>query len=142
MRPSLPSPIFGFLRRRASFHVGAALLAAACGSSPPPAAPAAPIVADPPAELRGMVEECDAMVAALRTFQACPNLEEEDRQDLEAWIERAHQDFAAGRKANAAPDAQNAIALACLRATRAVTAATERCQAGPPPKDAWYPRSR
>lgn len=142
MRPTLPSPIFGFLRRGARFHVGAALLLAACGRSAPPVAPGAPIVADPPAELRGMVEECDAMIGALQAFQQCPHLEDEDRQDLEAWIERAHKDFAAGRKANASPDAQNAIALACLRATRAVTAATERCQAGPPPKDAWYPRGR
>ena len=142
MRPSLPSPIFGFLRRRARFRFAAALVAAGCGGSPPPPGPAPAIVAEPPAELRGMTEECDAMIAALRAFQACPNLQTEDRQDLEAWIERARRDFTAGRKADPAPDAQNAIALACLRATRSVAAATERCQAGAPPKDAWYPRGR
>jgi hypothetical protein len=142
MRPTLPSPIFGILRSWAWFRVGAALLLVGCARSAPPVAPGAPIEAAPPAELRGMVEECDAMIAALEAFRGCPHLAEEDRLDLEAWIERAHKDFAAGRKANPSPEAQDAIALACQRATRSVAAATERCQAGPPPKDAWYPRGR
>lgn len=113
-----------------------------CTRAPPRAAPGPAIAADPPVELRGMVEECDALVGALSTFKTCPNLEPEDRRDLDAWIERASRDFAAGRKAEPAPDAQKAIAMACLRATRSVEAATERCLAGPRPKDGWYQRRR
>jgi hypothetical protein len=85
-----------------------------------------------------MVEECDALTSALSTFKACPNLESSDRGDLDRWIERAGKDFAAGRKANPEPNAQRAIALACFRATLSVQAATERCIAGPRPKDSWW----
>ena len=85
-----------------------------------------------------MVEECDALTLALSTFKACPNLELADREDLDNWIERAGKDFTAGRKANPEPNAQKAIALACSRATRSVQAATERCLAGPRPKDSWW----
>jgi hypothetical protein len=92
--------------------------------------------------LRGMVEECDAMIGALTTFKRCPNLDEVDRADLDDWIERAAKDFAAGRKAKPEPNAQAAIAMACLRATHSVEAATERCLAGPKPKDGWYLRGR
>jgi len=81
-----------------------------------------------------MTQECDAMVAALETFRACPNLEEEDQRDLEAWIERAQKDFAAGRKVELEPPAQAAIARSCRRATNSVAAATERCRAGKKPR--------
>ena len=89
-----------------------------------------------------MVEECEAMIGALTAYKTCPNLDDFDRQDLDAWIERANRDFAAGRKADPERNAQQAIAMACVRATRSVQAATERCQAGPKPKDAWYLRRR
>jgi hypothetical protein len=88
-------------------------------------------------KLRGMVEECDAMTTAIQSFQTCKNLEKDDRRDLDAWLDRAQKDFAAGRKANPEPNAQQAIALACHRATMSVQAANERCIAGPRPKDAW-----
>ncbi len=84
--------------------------------------------------LGSMTEECDAMVAALATFRACPNLDEDNQRDLDAWTERANADFTAGRKATLAPDAQQAIAHACRRATASVGAATERCKAGKRPK--------
>lgn len=74
------------------------------------------------------------MVTALETFRACQNLDADHRDNLEAWIERANKDFAAGRKVTLAADAQQAIALACHRASASVTAATERCRAGRPPK--------
>lgn len=74
------------------------------------------------------------MVTALATFRACPNLDEDNQHDLEAWIERANKDFTAGRKVTLAPDAQQAIAHACRRATNSVSAATERCHAGRSPK--------
>jgi hypothetical protein len=74
------------------------------------------------------------MVASLTTFRACPNLDEDNQRDLEAWIERANHDFTAGRKVTLAADAQQAIALSCRRATNSVIAATARCRAGRPPK--------
>jgi hypothetical protein len=111
-----------------------AIVLGACTRSQPPVAPGPPITADPPLALKSMTEECDAMVAALGTFRACPNLDEDNQQDLEAWIERATRDFAAGRKVTLAADAQQAIALACRRGTNSVIAATERCHAGPRPK--------
>ncbi|MFN0250624.1 MAG: hypothetical protein ACKV2T_27335 [Kofleriaceae bacterium] len=131
MRLILPSPAFRFLLAFGS-------IAAACSNPPPPVQPGPPIGADPPPSLRGMVEECDALTSALASFKECPNLELRDREDLDQWIERAGKDFAAGRKANPEPNAQRAIALACFRATRSVHAATERCLAGPPPKDSWW----
>jgi hypothetical protein len=101
---------------------------------PPPKAPGPPIVADPPIELRAMNEECDAMVAALQTWAACPNLNDRERESVEAWIERANEDFAAGRKIELDADSQRAIAAACHRATRTIGAATERCSAGKTPE--------
>lgn len=81
-----------------------------------------------------MTVECDAMLAALQTFHACPNLDEDDQHDVEAWIERAQKDFAAGRKVELEPPAQAAIARNCRRATNSVEAATERCRAGKKPR--------
>lgn len=111
-----------------------AIVIGACARSQPPVAPGPPITADPPIALESMTAECDAMIAALSTFRACTNLDEDNRQDLEAWIERANQDFTAGRKVTLAADAQQAIALACRRGTNSVIAATERCHAGRRPK--------
>jgi hypothetical protein len=112
----------------------------ACSHPQPAVAPGPVIAADPSVSLRSMEVECDAMVTALAAWRTCPNLDDTDRQDLDFWIERAQQDFAAGRKAKPEANAQQAIALACFRATRSVEAAAERCHAGPPPKDAWYGR--
>ncbi len=109
---------------------------AACGHSdpPPPVTPAAPLPADPDVTLASMQVECDAMVAALEAYKACPNNEDEDRESLDAWIEIANLDFAASRKANPEPNAQKAIAGACHKATASVKAATQRCEAGKRPK--------
>ena len=74
------------------------------------------------------------MVTALAAFRTCGNLDEDNQHDLDAWIERANADFTAGRKATLAPDAQQAIAQACRRATASVGAAAERCKAGKAPK--------
>ncbi len=132
MRVTLPSPWIEFVR---AAGLSAILMASACGGSQqPPVTPGPPIAADPPMTLQSMTEECDAMVAALATFRACPNLDEDNQQDLDAWIERASSDFTAGRKVKLEPDAQQAIAHACRRATSSVIAATERCKAGKPPK--------
>lgn len=89
-----------------------------------------------------MVIECDGLIAALEGFKRCPNLDADDVGDLDGWIQRAHKDFAAGRKAKPEPNAQRAIALACFRATTSVEAATERCNAGPKRKDVTYGSER
>ena len=135
MRRSLPRASFRFVL------VASAALAA-CSHPQPRVAPGPVIAADPSVAVRGMEVECDAMVTALAAWKTCPNLDDADREDLDFWIERARRDFAAGRKAKPEANAQQAIALACFRATKSVEAATERCQAGPPPKDAWYGRQR
>lgn len=116
-----------------------ALLATAwlmsCRRDPAPVAPGVPIPAAQEVALGTMDAECDGLLGALATYKACPNLDEEDQLDLDAWIERAEQDFAAGKKANPDPSAQQAIAAACRKATASVRAANERCHSGPKPVD-------
>jgi hypothetical protein len=122
------------LTARRSFLLAWAL-AACVRKDPPPAVPAPPLPADPEVQLASMQVECDGMVGALAAFKACPNHEERDRNEIEGWIESANRSFAASRKANPEPNAQKAIAAACRKATDSVKAATERCHAGPRPKD-------
>ena len=110
-------------------------LAAACHGEPPPVAPGEPIAAPAEVTLGTMEVECEALLTALGLYKECPNLDEDDRYDIDAWRERAEQDFAAGKKANPEPNAQRAIAAACRKAVASVTAANERCHAGPPPRD-------
>ena len=74
------------------------------------------------------------MVAALADYKACKNLDPNEVDSLEGWIETANRNFAAGRKTEIEPNAQRAIAAACHRATASVKAAHERCRAGPRPK--------
>lgn len=117
------------------FAAAAAVAVAGCArKDPPPVRPAPPLAADPEVALDTMQVECDGMVAALGAFRACPNQDDEDREAIDAWIERANRDFAASRKANPEPNAQKAIAAACRKATESVKAATERCAAGPRPR--------
>jgi hypothetical protein len=123
------------LTARASAFLAWALAACAHrGVPPPPGVPTPPLPADPEVKLESMQVECDAMLGALATFKDCPNHDEDDRELVDAWVERANQDFAAGRKANPEPNAQKAIAAACRKAADSVKAATERCLAGPRPK--------
>lgn len=104
---------------------------------PPTVTPAKPLPADPDVDLGTMDVECDGMVVALATFRACPNLEDDDKEDLDDWIASANRAFTAGKKAKPEPNAQKAIAAACHKATDSVKAATERCQAGKRPKADW-----
>lgn len=108
---------------------------AGCHGEPPPVAPGEPIPAPPEVSLGTMDAECDGLIAALTTYRQCPNLDEDDRADIDAWIEEAQRDFAAGKKANPEPNARHAIAAACHKATTSVTAANERCHAGPKPRE-------
>jgi hypothetical protein len=102
----------------------------ACHRDPPPVAPGEPIAAPPEVALGTMEAECDGLLVALARYKECPNLEEDDKDDIDAWIERTQQDFAAGKKSNPEPNAQRAIAAACHKAISSVAAATERCHAG------------
>ena len=74
------------------------------------------------------------MLAALTAWRGCPNLDEDARTDLDAYIERTNLDFVAGRKVTLEANAQQAIAMACRRGANSVIAATERCRAGKPPR--------
>ena len=141
MRVTLPRP--GRKNRAVRSLLGVVLIAVvACGPKQPPAPPPGPVIpADPEVNLRDMVLECDGLIAALHQYKNCKNLDDEDQQDLDNWIDRARKDFAAGRKATPPEaNAQRAIALACFRATKSVEAASERCAAGPRPKDVTYGR--
>lgn len=112
------------------------LAVSACAlRDPPSVTPATPLPADPVIQLQPMQAECDSMVGALEAYKACPNLEPEDIEDLDAWIETANRNFAASRKAAPEENAQHAIAAACRKATDSVKAAALRCAAGPRPKE-------
>jgi hypothetical protein len=113
--------------------LAASLCWGCAGHDPPPVAPGEPIPPAPEVTLGTMDAECDGLISALATYKACPNLVDDDRWDIDAWSERAQQDFAAGKKAKPEPNAQHAIAAACHKAIAAVLAATERCHAGPRP---------
>jgi len=101
---------------------------------PPTVTPATPLTAEPAIHFASMQVECDAMMSALATYKACPNLEPADVEDLDAWIEAAERNLAASRKANPEPHAQEAIAAACHKAAESVKAAAARCAVGPRPK--------
>lgn len=132
--------------RRAAFRCGALPLGAlglalalgtalptGCRGEPPPVAPGEPIAAPGEVTLGTMDVECEALLSAFALYKQCPNLDDDDRADIDVWSERARQDFAAGKKANPEPNAQHAIAAACRKAVASVTAAHERCKAGPKP---------
>src|SRR5258706_13686278 len=112
------------------------LVLGGCALRDPPAAvrPAEPLPADPPIELGTMQVECDGLIAALTDYKTCKFLEPDDVESIEAWIDIANRNLAAGRKANPEPNAQKAIAGACHRAASSIKAAHQRCLAGPKPK--------
>jgi len=138
MPPTLPSPAAAFVA--ASSRGGQIILATwlacagACHHDPPPVAPGEPIPATAEVELATMAAECDGLLAALAAYKQCPNLDDDDRWSIDAWTDSAQQAFAAGTKAKPEPNAQRAIAGACHKAIASVTAANERCHAGPKPK--------
>jgi len=140
MPPTLPSLARVFVTaasaRGRRIALAAALALAACGrTAQPPVTPGEPIPAAPEVELGSMDAECERLLAAMATYQACPNLDDDERYGLAQWGERAQRDFAAGKKANPDANAQHAIAAACHKAVATVAAATERCHAGPRPEN-------
>jgi hypothetical protein len=113
----------------------AIVVAGACGKPAPPVPPGPPIPAEPEIAVGTMDAECDGLVIALLAWKSCPNLDEDDRDYIDAWIERAHLDFAASHKAHPDERALHAMAHNCRRATNSVAAATERCSNGPRPRE-------
>lgn len=107
---------------------------AACHSDPPPVAPGEPIAASAEVSLDTMDAECDALLAAFARYKDCPNLDDDDRWNIDAWIKRSEEDLAAGKKAKPDAGAQHAIAAACHKAIASIDAANERCHNGPKPK--------
>lgn len=137
MPPTLPSPPAVFVA--ASSLLGRMIFTtwlgfAACHADPPPVPPGEPIPAAAEVELGTMDAECGGLVSALARYKQCANLDDDDRWSIEAWSDRAQEDFAAGKKANPEPNAQRAIAAACHKAVASVTAANERCHNGPHPQ--------
>jgi hypothetical protein len=125
MVASLPRAVFAIF----------VVVATACAATPPRVAPGPPIPAEPEIAVDTMTVECMALVASLETWKACKNLEDEDRDLIEAWEERAHLDFAAAEKAKPDAKAQHAIAHNCRRAADSIKAATERCANGKKPRE-------
>jgi len=107
---------------------------AACHHADPPVTPGPPLPAEPDIQLASMDEECTAFEKAIASWQACPNLDDDDREWLHAVGDAAEQSFAAGKKGSPDADNQRAIALACRRAAVSIGHATERCNAGPKPR--------
>lgn len=99
-----------------------------------PVEPGPPIPAEPETNLKDMDTECNGVIAALDTYGKCPNLEDGDRDWAQRTIEYAQQGFDAGKKGKPDEPSQKAIAAACHRAAVSIQYATQRCQAGKPPK--------
>ena len=122
MGPTLPR-VFGWI-----------LLAFACHHADPPVAPGPPLPAEPDISVTTMDDECHGLIAALETYQKCPNADNDDRAWARAWIEAAKESIDAGDKAHADAEAQRTMAINCKRAATSVRFADVRCHAGPKPK--------
>lgn len=126
MRPTLP---------RAFGRKALLVLMFGCHHAEMPVAPGDPIPPEPAVAIDTMDKECDALIAAIERYGACPNAEDEDREWTQALVKAARESFEAGKKGNPDAQAQHVIAHACHRAAESMTHATERCNAGkrPPP---------
>lgn len=97
--------------------------------------PGPPMPAEGEIALRSMDEECTALKAALERWFACPNLEDDEKEVIDFYLERHENDFAAGAKVTMEEPAKKSIAVRCRKATDSVVAATERCSNGRRPKE-------
>jgi hypothetical protein len=109
-------------------------MVAACHHADPPVTPGPPLPAEPDIQLGTMEDECGGLQKAIAAWQACPNLDEEDRDWLKSLSAAAEESFAAGRKGKPDEESQRVIALACHRAAVSMQHANERCNAGPKPR--------
>lgn len=129
MPPTLP---------RASRHIfrsfGALVIIAACHHADAPVAPGPPLAAEADLAVDAADKECDGLIAALATFDQCPNADEEDHEWARSWTKAATDAFTAGKKGALDDNALHAMALACRRATISIQAATQRCHAGHRPR--------
>jgi hypothetical protein len=82
-----------------------------------------------------MTDECAGVIKALEAWKECPNADDEEKEYIQAWIERAHLDFAAAEKAQPDDKAQHNIAHTCHKAASSVNAAIERCHNGKRPRE-------
>jgi len=130
MRPTLPSA-----NSRETRSLIGLVLIAACHHEVPPVAPGPPIPAEPEVAVASMTEECAGVVKALEAWKSCPNADDDEKEYIDAWIERAHTDFAAAEKAKPDAKAEHNIAHTCRKAADSVHAAIERCHAGKRPRD-------
>ena len=93
MPPTLPSLAAAFVTRTSLaarvMLSGWLVAASACHRDPPPVAPGEPIPPAAEVTLGTMDAECDGLIRALATYQTCPNLDDDDRQRIAAWSERA-----------------------------------------------------
>lgn len=105
-----------------------------CARTPPPVPPGPPLAAEVEIPVQTMAQECDALVGALETWKQCPNLEKDELEVVDFWIDEAKLDFAAGAKSTIEPNAQQALAVRCHKAADSVRAATERCHNGKRPR--------
>jgi hypothetical protein len=106
---------------------------ASCHHDLPPVPPGPPIYAEPSLQVGAMKDECDAALTALAAWRQCSNLDDLGRATIDAWIETAKLDFAAGERVELDDKQQHAIALSCHRFVDSAHAATMRCEAGKPP---------
>jgi hypothetical protein len=110
------------------------LMMLACRHAAPAVPPGEPIPAPPDVGVGDMDAECDGLIAAITTYGACPNAED----DLKHWTDRvaevARQDFDASKQGHLDEPSRHVIALACHKAAVSIGNATIRCKAGKPPK--------
>ncbi|HEY1553180.1 MAG TPA: hypothetical protein VGF94_00025 [Kofleriaceae bacterium] len=111
-----------------------AFLLASCSHPVAAPPPGTPLAAEPDLRLGSMDDECNALIAAIDGYGACPNADEGERAWAKALSEDAKEDFTAGKKGETDAPAQHEIAVKCHKAAVSMRAKTQRCQAGPTPK--------
>jgi hypothetical protein len=132
MRPTLPSAPGRKSQIFRAWLMSGAL--AACHHADPPVAPGDPLPASTEITVDTMEVECTGLVTALDHYATCPNLDDDERTWLHSTSEFATQSYEASQKGHPDAKSQQVIALACRRAALSVQHATERCQAGPKPR--------
>jgi hypothetical protein len=87
-------------------------------------------VVSEPDDLQPAAEECQRLVAALRSYAACPRLTNAQRQDAQEKADAAATDFtpASSSKLDAASKAT--IAVECRKASMAAQVRADDCTGG------------
>jgi hypothetical protein len=117
-----------------SVALAIALASPACRSTAAPVSTSrvttTPIVVSEPDDLQPAAEECQRLVAALRSYAACPRLTNAQRQDAQEEADAAATDFtpASSSKLDAASKAT--IAVECRKASMAAQVRADDCTGG------------